>query len=90
MWLGGTAAWSGLNRPGDAMVMFDRYSQGGRSLQFLSKGLYWAGKAAAAARPFPRVLAVMFSGDRQDAALWLPQVPLDEMYARLEKDYPRG
>ena len=50
MWLGGTAAWSGLNRPGDAMVMFDRYSRGGKSLQVLSKGLYWAGKAAMSAR----------------------------------------
>jgi len=50
MWLGGTAAWSGLNRPNDAMIMFDRYSRGGRSLQVLSKGLYWAGKAALSAR----------------------------------------
>lgn len=50
MWLGGTAAWSGLNRPNDAMIMFDRYSRGGRSLQVLSKGLYWAGKAAMSAR----------------------------------------
>ena len=50
MWLGGTAAWSGLNRPNDAMIMFDRYSRGGRSLQVLSKGLYWAGKAAISAR----------------------------------------
>jgi soluble lytic murein transglycosylase len=50
MWLGGTAAWSGLNRPYDAAVMFDRYSRGGRSLQVLSKGLYWAGKASAAGR----------------------------------------
>jgi soluble lytic murein transglycosylase len=50
MWLGGTAAWSGLNRPYDGAVMFDRYSRGGRSLQVLSKGLYWAGKASAAGR----------------------------------------
>ena len=50
MWLGGTAAWSGLNRPSDALVMFDRYSRGGQSLQVLSKGLYWAGKAALSAR----------------------------------------
>lgn len=50
MWMGGTAAWSGLNRPYDAMVLFDRYSRGGRSLQVASKGFYWAGKAAAAAR----------------------------------------
>ena len=56
-WLGGTAAWSGLNRPGDAMVMFDRYSRGGRSLQVLSKGLYWAGKAAIAARRIPEATA---------------------------------
>lgn len=49
-WLGGTAAWSGLNRPADAMIMFDRYSRGGKSLQVQSKGLYWAGKAAMSAR----------------------------------------
>ena len=50
MWLGGTAAWSGLNRAADAMFMFDRYARGGRSLQVLTKGLYWAGKAAQSAR----------------------------------------
>lgn len=50
MWLGGTAAWSGLNRPGDAMILFDRYSRGGKSLQVQSKGFYWAGKAAMSAR----------------------------------------
>jgi len=51
-WLGGIAAWSGLNRPNDAVAMFDRYSRGGRSLQVLTKGQYWAGKAAIAARRF--------------------------------------
>jgi peptidoglycan lytic transglycosylase len=50
MWLGGTAVWSGLNQPGNAMAMFDRYSRGGKSLQVLSKGLYWAGRAALSAR----------------------------------------
>jgi soluble lytic murein transglycosylase len=30
--------------------MFDRYSRGGQSLQVLSKGLYWAGRASLAAR----------------------------------------
>ena len=49
-WIGGTAAWSGLNRPGDAVAMFDRYSRAGRSLQVLTKGQYWAGKAAMSAR----------------------------------------
>jgi soluble lytic murein transglycosylase len=33
--------------------MFDRYSRGGRSLQVLTKGTYWAGKAALAARRIP-------------------------------------
>jgi soluble lytic murein transglycosylase len=50
MWLGGTAAWSGLNRPNDAVAMFDRYSRGGKSLQVQSKGYYWAGRAALSAR----------------------------------------
>jgi soluble lytic murein transglycosylase len=54
VWLGGTAAWSGLNRPADAVAMFDRYSRGGKSLQVLSKGLYWSGKAALAARQIPQ------------------------------------
>ena len=57
MWLGGTAAWSGLNRPADAMGMFDRYARGGRSLQVLTKGLYWAGKAAQSARRSTEALA---------------------------------
>lgn len=48
-WLGGTTAWSGLNRPRDAMILFDLYSRGGRSLQVATKGLYWAGKAAVSA-----------------------------------------
>jgi soluble lytic murein transglycosylase len=54
VWLGGTSAWSGLNRPADAVAMFERYSRGGKSLQVLSKGLYWAGKAALAARQIPQ------------------------------------
>ena len=32
-----------------AVALFDRYSQGGRSLQVLTKGAYWAGRAAAQA-----------------------------------------
>jgi len=56
-WLGGTAAWSGLRSPGDAVAMFDRYSRGGKSLQVLTKGLYWAGKAALAARRIPEGMA---------------------------------
>jgi squalene-associated FAD-dependent desaturase len=35
----------------------------------------------AAAPPFARVLGAMFGGDSRDAALGLPMVPLDELYA---------
>jgi squalene-associated FAD-dependent desaturase len=37
--------------------------------------------ATAAAAPFARVLARMFNGTRSDAAIGLPRVPLDELYA---------
>jgi soluble lytic murein transglycosylase len=45
-WLAGTLAMRALGRPADAVAMFDRYSRGGRSLQVVSKGAYWAGRAA--------------------------------------------
>jgi soluble lytic murein transglycosylase len=48
-WLGGTTALHQLNRPADAMRMFVRYARAGRSAQVLTKGLYWAGRAAQAA-----------------------------------------
>nr|WP_314445544.1 lytic transglycosylase domain-containing protein [uncultured Sphingomonas sp.] len=48
-WLAGTIAYRSLRRPADAVAMFDRYSSGGRSLQVLTKGAYWAGRAAAQA-----------------------------------------
>ncbi len=48
-WLAGTMAMDRLSQPADAVGMFERYSRGGRSLQVASKGLYWAGRAAAAA-----------------------------------------
>jgi soluble lytic murein transglycosylase len=48
-WLAGTIAYRSLGRPADAVALFDRYSQGGRSLQVLTKGAYWAGRAAAQA-----------------------------------------
>jgi hydroxysqualene dehydroxylase len=37
--------------------------------------------AVAAAEPFVRVLAQMFGGSRRDAAIGLPRVPLDALYA---------
>ena len=48
-WLAGTLALDRLQRPGDAVAMFDRYSRGGKSLQVATKGQYWAGRAALAA-----------------------------------------
>jgi soluble lytic murein transglycosylase len=48
-WLAGTLAMRALNRPADAASLFDKYSQGGRSLQVMTKGAYWAGRAAAQA-----------------------------------------
>jgi soluble lytic murein transglycosylase len=51
-WLAGTIALDALRRPSEAVALFQRYSQGGRSLQVQSKGMYWAGRAAlAAGRP---------------------------------------
>jgi soluble lytic murein transglycosylase len=49
VWLAGTTALKQLNRPADAAAMFVRYAEGGRSLQVLTKGRYWAGRAAQAA-----------------------------------------
>jgi soluble lytic murein transglycosylase len=44
-WTAGSAALERLNRPADAVVLFDKYARGGRSLQVASKGWYWAGRA---------------------------------------------
>lgn len=49
VWLAGTTALQQLNRPTDALGMFLRYARGGRSAQVLTKGYYWAGRAAEAA-----------------------------------------
>jgi soluble lytic murein transglycosylase len=45
-WLAGMTALHRLNRPADAATMFAKYARGGRSTQVLTKGLYWAGRAA--------------------------------------------
>ncbi len=47
--LAGNAALDRLGQPANAMAMYDRYSQAGRSLQVLTKGAYWAGRAALSA-----------------------------------------
>ncbi|MEP6982596.1 MAG: transglycosylase SLT domain-containing protein [Sphingomicrobium sp.] len=56
-WLAGTAALDRMNRPQSAIAMFDRYAQGGRSLQVLTKGNYWSGRAALAAGRFQQANA---------------------------------
>ncbi len=45
-WLAGTVALDRLNQPANAIAMFDRYAQAGKSLQVQTKGYYWAGRAA--------------------------------------------
>ncbi len=49
-WLGGRVALDRTHSPSNAIAMFYRYAQGGRSLQVATKGWYWAGRAALAAR----------------------------------------
>jgi soluble lytic murein transglycosylase len=48
-WLAGTTALNRLGRPADAIGMFTRYGSAARSPQTISKGFYWAGRAAHAA-----------------------------------------
>ena len=48
-WMAGTVALDRTNEPLSAIAMFDRYAQGGKSLQVQTKGNYWAGRAALAA-----------------------------------------
>ena len=56
-WFAGTTALDRLNMPTSAIAMFDRYAQGGKSLQVLTKGNYWAGRAAIAAGQLPQANA---------------------------------
>jgi len=48
-WTAGTAALERLGRPRDAISLFDKYANGGRSLQVATKGWYWAGRASSQA-----------------------------------------
>ena len=52
--LGGMAALKKLNRPRDAIPLFDRYARAAMSPQTKTRGLYWAGRAALAAGDTPR------------------------------------
>jgi soluble lytic murein transglycosylase len=48
-WLAGTSALLKMNRPADAVGMFERYARAAQSPQTQTKGLYWAGRAASRA-----------------------------------------
>jgi soluble lytic murein transglycosylase len=48
-WLAGMTAMERLGRPGDAVAMFERYASAAKTAQTRSKGLHFAGKAAAKA-----------------------------------------
>ena len=49
-WLGAQAALKRLNRPADAVTLFDRYAHGSSTPSVRSKGMYWAARAADVAR----------------------------------------
>jgi soluble lytic murein transglycosylase len=49
VWLGGMTALKKLNRPRDAVTLFDLYANGAQTPGSQAKGAYWAGRAAQAA-----------------------------------------
>lgn len=75
-WLAGTVAQDKLSRSRDAMAMFDRYASAARSPQTMSKGWYWAGRAALAA------------GDRAEADRHLGMAAAypDQFYGQLARE----
>ena len=78
VWLAGTTALQRLGRPADAAAMFARYAQGGRSLQVLTKGRYWAGRAAAAAGRGPEATAHFEAASRYPE-LFYAQLALERL-----------
>ncbi len=75
-WLAGNTAFYQLGRPQDAVGMFDRYASAARSPQTMSKGWYWAGRAALAA------------GDRTESGLHLTMAANypDQFYGQLANE----
>jgi len=78
VWLAGTTALQQLGRPADAESMFARYAQGGRSLQVLTKGRYWAGRAAASAGR-PAEAAAHFEAAARYPELFYGQLALERL-----------
>jgi soluble lytic murein transglycosylase len=56
-WLAGMTAMYQLNRPADAVGMFERYGRAALSPQTRAKGFYWAGRAATQALQAERATA---------------------------------
>ncbi len=50
LWLAGSTALNRLGKPAEAAAIFDAYAGAARSAQTRSRGHYWAGRAAEAAR----------------------------------------
>ncbi|MES2753362.1 MAG: lytic transglycosylase domain-containing protein, partial [Pseudomonadota bacterium] len=75
MWFAGQTALKQLGRPGDAVAMFDRYSQGSRNPALRTKGIYWAARAAQAA-------------GRADATSWFARAGAfgDQFYGQLANE----
>ena len=63
-WLAGTAALLRMNRPADAIGMFERYARAAQSPQTRTKGLYWAGRAAHRAGQADRSQALLLEAAR--------------------------
>jgi soluble lytic murein transglycosylase len=82
-WLAGKTALERLSRPADAAALFDRYSRGGKSLQVLTKGAYWAGRAALSARQ-PAAATAYFQRAAAYPELFYGQLALE----RLGRDVP--
>ena len=51
-WLAGSVALDRMHSSTNAIAMFARYARGGQSVQVLTKGDYWAGRAALSAGKF--------------------------------------
>ena len=70
--LGGMAALRKLNRPLDAMLLFDRYSRAAQSPQTRTRGLYWAGARRARRRRSAARQPIFRRGRRQPRPVLRP------------------
>ncbi len=88
-WLAGRTALDRLNNPSGATAMFDRYSRGGKSLQVLTKGQYWAGRAALAARQPAQANAYFYTATAYPE-LFYGQLALERLGRAVPAPQPTG